>query len=137
MIQVSFQLNTAVTIFFSRSSSYFLFSLYFLRIQTLSQLISNMVSEPITSSNLKSNTYNFVTSIKLYQNNFIVWRTQVLTSIKSNGLEGFITGTKSVQISILFKMKLLRAPQALDLDQELIILSSLHGSELINFSSVG
>ena len=96
-----------------------------------------MVSEPITGSNLNSNTYNFVTSIKLYQSNFIVWRTQVLTSIKCNGLEGFITGTKSVQISILFKMKLLRAPQALDLDQELIILSSLHGSELINFSSVG
>ncbi|KAL9437851.1 hypothetical protein AB3S75_023676 [Citrus x aurantiifolia] len=52
-----------------------------------------MVSESVTSSNLSSNTYDFVTPIKLYQNNFIVWRTQVLTSIKGNGLEGFITGT--------------------------------------------
>ena len=121
----------------SFSSSSFIFSLYFLRIQTLSQLISNMVSESVTSSNLNSNTYNFVTSIKLYQGNFIVWRTQVLTSIKCNGLEGFITGTKSVHINILFKMKLLRAPQALDLDQELIILRSLRGSELTNFSSIG
>ena len=37
------------------------------------------------------NSYNLVTPIKLDQNNFIVWRTQVLTSIKGNGLEGFIT----------------------------------------------
>lgn len=37
-------------------------------------------------------SYNFVTPIKLDQNNFIVWRTQVLTSIKGNGFEGFITG---------------------------------------------
>ncbi|KAL9426315.1 hypothetical protein AB3S75_033154 [Citrus x aurantiifolia] len=43
----------------------------------------------ITQSNL---SYSFVTPIKLDQNNFILWRTQVLASIKGNGLEGFING---------------------------------------------
>lgn len=51
-----------------------------------------MVLEPAASSNQTSNSYNFITPIKLYQNNFIVWRTQVLTSIKGNRLESFITG---------------------------------------------
>lgn len=51
-----------------------------------------MVLEPAASSNQTSNSYNFITPIKLYQNNFIVWRTQVLTSIKGNRLESSITG---------------------------------------------
>ncbi|KAK9184805.1 hypothetical protein WN943_025156 [Citrus x changshan-huyou] len=32
--------------------------------------------------------------LKLDQNNFIMWRTQILTSIKGNGLEGFINGDR-------------------------------------------
>ncbi|KAH9684881.1 retrovirus-related pol polyprotein from transposon RE1 [Citrus sinensis] len=43
----------------------------------------------ITQSN---SSYSFVTPIKLDQNHFILWRTQVLASIKGNGLEGFING---------------------------------------------
>ncbi|KAH9671717.1 reverse transcriptase Ty1/copia-type domain-containing protein [Citrus sinensis] len=43
----------------------------------------------ITQSN---SSYSFVTLIKLDQNNFILWRAQVLASIKGNGLEGFING---------------------------------------------
>ena len=50
-----------------------------------------MVSElPMTSITQSNSSYSFVTPIKLDQNNFIMWRTQVLASIKGNGLEGFI-----------------------------------------------
>lgn len=41
-----------------------------------------------------NNSFSFVTPVKSYQNNFILWRTQVLMSIKGNGLEGFINGDK-------------------------------------------
>ena len=52
-----------------------------------------MVSEPILANVTHSNlSYIFVTPVKLGQNNFILWRTQVLTSIKGNNLEGFING---------------------------------------------
>ncbi|GAY59826.1 hypothetical protein CUMW_197430 [Citrus unshiu] len=52
-----------------------------------------MVSEPSMASMIQSNTsYNFVTPVKLDQNNFILWRTQVLASVKGNGLESFING---------------------------------------------
>ena len=45
------------------------------------------------ASMIQSNTsYSFVTPVKLDQNNFILWRTQVLASVKGNGLEGFING---------------------------------------------
>lgn len=37
-----------------------------------------------------SSSYSFVTPIKLDQNNFIMWHTQILTSIIGNGLESFI-----------------------------------------------
>lgn len=40
----------------------------------------------------QNSAYGFVTPVKLDQNNFISWRTQVLASIKGNGLEGFING---------------------------------------------
>lgn len=43
----------------------------------------------ITQNN---SSFSFVTPVKLDQNNFIRWWTQVLTSIKGNGLEGFING---------------------------------------------
>lgn len=51
-----------------------------------------MVSEPMANTNQNTPSYNFVTPIKLYNNSFMVWRNQVLASIKGNGLESFITG---------------------------------------------
>ncbi|KAK9178263.1 hypothetical protein WN943_027453 [Citrus x changshan-huyou] len=53
---------------------------------------SDMVSEPAPASNQNNTSCNFVIPIKLDQSNFVVWRTEVLTSIKWNGIEGFITG---------------------------------------------
>ncbi|KAH9647737.1 retrovirus-related pol polyprotein from transposon RE1 [Citrus sinensis] len=41
-----------------------------------------------------NNSFSFVTPVKLDQNNFILWRTQILTSIKGNSLEGFINGDR-------------------------------------------
>lgn len=50
-----------------------------------------MVSELLTTNVTQNNTsYSFVTPVKLDQNNFILRRTQILASIKGNGLEGFI-----------------------------------------------
>ena len=49
----------------------------------------------MTSSNQILGSYSFVTLIKLDQNNFIVWRTQILTPIKGNGLESFINGDRA------------------------------------------
>ncbi|KAH9680638.1 retrovirus-related pol polyprotein from transposon RE1 [Citrus sinensis] len=46
----------------------------------------------MTNISQKNISFNFVTPIKLDQNNFILWRTQVLTTVKGNGLEGFING---------------------------------------------
>lgn len=46
----------------------------------------------MANTNQNTQSYNFITPIKLDQNNFMVWRNQVLASIKGNGLEGFITG---------------------------------------------
>lgn len=42
-------------------------------------------------TNQNPHSYNFVTPIKLDDNNFIMWRNQILASNKGNGLEGFIT----------------------------------------------
>lgn len=50
-----------------------------------------MVSELMANTNQNSHSYNFVTPIKLNQNNFMIWKNKVLASIKGNGLEGFIT----------------------------------------------
>ena len=52
-------------------------------------MVSELTMASITQSN---SSYSFVTPIKLDQNNFILWRTQVLASIKGNGLKGFING---------------------------------------------
>ena len=41
-----------------------------------------------------NNSFSFVTPIKLDQNNYTLWRTQILASIKGNGLEGFINGDR-------------------------------------------
>lgn len=52
-----------------------------------------MVSKPPMASITQNNpSYSFVSPVKLDQNNFILWRTQVLASIKGNGLEGLING---------------------------------------------
>ena len=48
----------------------------------------------MTNSNQNSGSYSFITPVKLDHNNFIVWQTQILTSIKGNGLEDFINGNK-------------------------------------------
>lgn len=54
-----------------------------------------MVSEPLMANVTQNNPlYSFVTLVKFDQNNFILWRTQVLASIKANGLEGFINGDR-------------------------------------------
>ena len=47
------------------------------------------------SSDQTSGSYNFVTPVKLDQNNFIVWGTQILTTIRGNGLESFINGDQA------------------------------------------
>lgn len=60
-----------------------------------------MVSEPTNDFNQSSTSYYFVTPIKLDQDNFIVWSTQVPTSIKGNGLEGFINSESKCPIQYL------------------------------------
>lgn len=40
-----------------------------------------------------NSSYTFIIPIKLTQSNFMLWRTQVLASIRANGLMGFIDGT--------------------------------------------
>lgn len=42
------------------------------------------------TEHITSNTYVFTTPIKLAQNNFILWKLQVLSNIRANELEGFI-----------------------------------------------
>lgn len=55
-----------------------------------------MVSE-LAMVNLAQNnpSYSFVTLVKLDQHNFILWRTQVLASIKGSGMEDFINGDRA------------------------------------------
>ena len=45
------------------------------------------------TQHITSNTYIFTTSIKLTQNNFMLWRSQVISSIRANELEGFVDGS--------------------------------------------
>ena len=52
-------------------------------------MVLELTMANIAQSNL---SFSFITPVKLDQNNFIMWRTQVLTSIKGNDLEGFING---------------------------------------------
>lgn len=42
---------------------------------------------------ITSNTYVFTTPIKLTRNNFMLWRSQVISSIRTNELKGFIDGS--------------------------------------------
>ena len=60
-----------------------------------------MVSEPVRASSSTQQTnqqsqinFSFNTPIKLDRSNYLLWRFQVLASIRGNRLEGFINGTK-------------------------------------------
>ena len=55
-------------------------------------------SNPIVNTNansISSTNFSFNTPAKLDRANYLIWRSQVLTSIRGNRLEGFINGTKS------------------------------------------
>ena len=74
-----------------------------------------MVLEPAmaSSSNLNTNsnispsnqsmqtTFSFITPIKLDRSNYMLWRNQVLVSIRGNRLEGYINGEKEVPTQFL------------------------------------
>ncbi|KAH9678112.1 putative carboxylesterase 120 [Citrus sinensis] len=48
----------------------------------------------ITAANISQINFSFNTPIKLDRSNYLLWRSQVLASIRGNRLEGFIDGTK-------------------------------------------
>ena len=48
---------------------------------------------PSPTQHITNSTYVFTTPIKLNQNNFMLWRSQVISSIRTNELEGFIDGS--------------------------------------------
>ena len=45
------------------------------------------------TQHITSNTYVFTTPIKLTQNSFILWRSQVISNIRANELEDFVNGS--------------------------------------------
>lgn len=45
------------------------------------------------TQHITSNTYVFTTPIKLTQSNFMLWKSQVISSIRANELEGFVDGS--------------------------------------------
>ena len=60
-----------------------------------------MVSEPIMAITNNQNTvatnqttFSFITPIKLDRSNYMLWKNQVLASIRGNRLEGYINGEK-------------------------------------------
>ena len=53
-----------------------------------------MNSRNITTANISQINFSFNTPIKLDRSNYLLWRSQVLASIRGNRLEGFIDGTK-------------------------------------------
>ena len=55
-------------------------------------------SNPIVNTNtnsISSTNFSFITPVKLDRINYLIWRSQVLASIRGNRLECFINGTKS------------------------------------------
>ena len=49
----------------------------------------------LASSNSQPNTsFTFTTPIKLDRTNYTIWKHQVLSSIRGNGLEGYVDGSK-------------------------------------------
>ena len=71
------------------------------------------------SSNQISGSYNFATPVKLDQNNFIVWRTQILTSIRGNGLESFVNGDRICPEKFLSSVSTITSRSTLVEDQEI------------------
>ncbi|KAL9440555.1 hypothetical protein AB3S75_019261 [Citrus x aurantiifolia] len=60
-----------------------------------------MVSEPIMAITNNQNTvatnqttFSFITPFKLDRSNYMLWKNQVLASIRGNRLEGYIYGAK-------------------------------------------
>ena len=66
-----------------------------------------------------NNSFSFVTPVKLDQNNFILWRTQVLTSIKGNDLEGFINGDQECLEQFFLLKTAMELKLQLELDPDL------------------
>ena len=46
-------------------------------------------------------TFSFITPIKLDRSNYMLWRNQVLASIRGNRLEGYINGEKAAPTQFL------------------------------------
>ena len=53
---------------------------------------TNSATHTIPQTN--PNTFNFTVPIKLDRQNYLMWKSQVLPSIRGNELEGFINNTK-------------------------------------------
>ena len=51
------------------------------------------IMNPSPTQHINSNTYVFTTPVKLIQNNFMLWKSQVVSNIRANELEGFIDGS--------------------------------------------
>ena len=57
----------------------------------------------LTSSNSQPNTsFTFTNPVKLDRTNYTIWKQQVLSSIRGNGLEGYIDGSKLYPNQYLF-----------------------------------
>ena len=57
------------------------------------------------TQHITSNTYIFTTPIKLTQNNFMLWRSQVISSIMANELEGFVDGSHTCPPRFFYKSR--------------------------------
>lgn len=66
-----------------------------------------------------NNSFSFVTPVKLDQNNFILWRTQVLKSIKGIDLEGFINGDQEFLEQFFLLKTTMELKLQLELDPDL------------------
>ena len=51
------------------------------------------IMNPSPTQHITSNTYVFTSPIKLTQNNFMLWKSHVVSSIRANELEGLIDGS--------------------------------------------
>ena len=64
---------------------------------------SNLNTNPNTTNTNQSIqiTFSFITPIKLDRSNYMLWRNQVLASIRGNRLEGYINGEKTTPTQFL------------------------------------
>lgn len=60
--------------------------------------IANQIQSSQTS-------FTFAATVKLYRSNFLLWRKQVLTSIKGNRLEGLISEAQNILDQYLFQSR--------------------------------